>query len=119
MGWGDAPGATAAELVKSLAQFDPQGLAQALRRDEDHTAWFDQVCEALLPNYAYSLGWDRRDGPVPDSLPVIAVRRGVPAYAGPPLPWPPGWARLWTGGRALIRTEFRSQPTSAPPDTVR
>ncbi len=46
----------------ALAQFDPQGLAQALGRDEDHTAWFETVCEALLPDYAYSLGWERGAG---------------------------------------------------------
>jgi hypothetical protein len=40
MGWGDSPGATTEELIHALARFDPQGLAQALGRDEDHTAWF-------------------------------------------------------------------------------
>jgi hypothetical protein len=119
MGWGDAPGASAEELASALAKFDPHGLAQALSRDEDHTAWFDAVCEALLPNYAYTLGWDYRDGPVPENLPVIAVRRGVPEYAGPPLPWPPGWARMWTGGRAGIRTRLKTYPAGAPSDVVR
>jgi hypothetical protein len=94
-------------------------LAQALRRDEDHTEWFDAVCEALLPNYAYTLGWDYRDGPVPDHLPVIPVRRGVPAYAGPPLPWPPGWSKMWRGGSALVRAGFGTEPANAPSDTVR
>lgn len=119
LGWGDQPGASAQELVRAFAQFDPHGLAQALRRDEDHTTWFDEVCEALLPNYAYTLGWDLRDGPVPEHLPVIAVRRGVPAYVGPPLPWPPGWTKLWTGGRALVKTNFRTSPAGAPSDAVR
>jgi len=119
LGWGDQPGATAQDLVHAFARFDPQGLAQALRRDEDHTAWFDAVCEALLPNYAYTLGWDLRDGPVPDHLPVIPVRRGVPAYAGPPLPWPPGWARIWTGGRALVKTSFKKDRADAPSDVFR
>jgi hypothetical protein len=77
-------------------------LAQALGRDEDHTAWFDAVCEVLLPNYAFSLGWDLRDGPLPNHLPVIPVRRNVPAYAGPQLPWPPGWPQRWTGRSELM-----------------
>lgn len=124
LGWGDQPGASAVELSRALARFDPQGLAQALRRDEDHAAWFDAVCEALLPNYAYTLGWDLRDGPVPEHLPVIPVRRGVPPYAGPPLPWPPGWAKIWTGGQALVRPCLRAAPSGiaapdAPSDTPR
>ena len=65
LGWGDAPGASAHELVSSLARFDPQGLSRALGRDEDHSQWFASVCEALLPNYTYSLGWDQRDGAPP------------------------------------------------------
>ena len=100
MGWGDAPTASAAELASCLAQFDPQGLAHALGRDEDHTAWFAQACHLLLPNYAFSLSWDLRDGPQPASVPVMAVRSGLPEYAGPPLPWPPGWKRLWRSGAA-------------------
>jgi len=99
MGWGDAPGATTAELTSALARFDPTGLAQALGRDEDHTAWFALSCDALLPDYAFSLGWDHRDGPQPEGLPVIPVRRGVPEYSGPPLPWPPGWTHLWRTAR--------------------
>jgi hypothetical protein len=54
MGWGDAPGATTDELIHALAKFDPEGLARALGRDEDHTAWFAGVCDALLPGYMYS-----------------------------------------------------------------
>lgn len=100
LGWGDNPGASASELVSALAQFDPHGLAQALGRDEDHSAWFAAVCDALLPNYAFSLGWHTNDGSankasMPASLPVIPVRSGIPEYDGPPLPWPPGWAGLW------------------------
>jgi hypothetical protein len=107
MGWGDSPGETTEELASTLARFDPQGLSQALGRDDDHTEWFDAVCAALLPNYAFSLGWDGRIGPAPSALPVIPVRRGVPEYAGPDLPWPPGWARLWSGSTALIQPEVR------------
>ncbi len=44
LGWSDAPGESAAQLASTLARFDPHGLAQALGRDEDHTAWFDAVC---------------------------------------------------------------------------
>jgi hypothetical protein len=51
MGWGEAPGASVDELISALAKFDPQGLAQALGRDEDHAEWLDTVCQALLPNY--------------------------------------------------------------------
>jgi len=101
LGWGDSPGASPQQLASALAQADPHGLAQALGRDQDHAEWFEAVSETLGPDYAYTLGWDSRNGPVPAALPVIAVRSGVPAYAGPELPWPPGWARLWrhcTGG---------------------
>lgn len=93
LGWGDQPGASIPELTCALAQFDPPGLAQALGRDEDYCNWFAQVCDALLPDYAFSLGW--RGGVLPDSLPVIPVRKTVPEYCGPSLPWPPGWAGLW------------------------
>jgi hypothetical protein len=101
LGWGDAPAASSQELGSALAKFDPAGLAQALGRDEDHTLWFEQVCDALLPNYAYSLGWDRRDGPEPAHLPIIPVRVGVPEYSGPALSWPPGWKKVWTGTQPL------------------
>ncbi len=95
MGWGDAPTATAAELASNLAQFDPAGLANALGRDEDHTDWFAQACDLLLPNYAYSLSWDSRDNAQPTSVPIIAVRSGLPDYSGKPLSWPPGWKHMW------------------------
>ncbi len=115
MGWGDAPGASAEELASALARFDPHGLAQALGRDEDHANWFDTVCEALLPDYAFSLGWDRRDGPQPEGLPIIPVRGGVPDHAGPALPWPPGWARLWSTGRTdlVVRINRAGIPSDA------
>jgi hypothetical protein len=90
MGWGDAPGASSAELSQALAQFDPAGLAQALGRDEDHSAWFADVCDALLPDYAYSLGADTADNPLPLYLPVIGVRQRQPALERQ-LPYPPGW----------------------------
>jgi hypothetical protein len=95
MGWGDAPGASTEELIHALAKFDPQGLANALGRDEDHTAWFDQVCEALLPNYAYSLGADDPKRALPEHLPVIPVRQRLDAYQGEALTWPPGWKKIW------------------------
>lgn len=98
IGWGDTPTATPAELASFLAQFDPCGLAHALGRDEDHTDWFAMACERLLPRYAFSLSWDHRDGPQPASVPVIPVRCNVPSYAGPALPWPPGWNRMWRAG---------------------
>jgi hypothetical protein len=99
LGWGDSPGDSPTELCSALARFDPQGLAQALGRDEDHARWFADVCDALLPNYAYSLSMDRFNGAIPDSLPIIPLRSNVPAYTGPALPWPPGWAALWSGSR--------------------
>lgn len=104
MGWGDTPGATTGELIDALARFDPQGLAQALGRDDDHSAWFGRVCDALLPNYMYSLDMQRTPGePLPDMppVPVVAVRAGVAPYAGPDIAWPPGWAGLWRGRHAL------------------
>lgn len=109
MGWGDKPADSAHELVSALARFDPQGLAQALGRDEDHAAWFADVCDALLPNYAFSLGWD---GPQPEYLPVISLRANVAPYEGRALPWPPGWKNLWrsfrsdTSGRAIDADRF-------------
>jgi hypothetical protein len=97
MGWGDRPGADAQTLAAALARSDPEGLAQALGRDEDHTEWFAHVAQALLPDYAFRLGWDQGQ-PMPQHLPVFAVRKDVPPYAGPPLPWPPGWAGTWQTG---------------------
>ena len=81
MGWGDSPGASTGELIDALARFDPQGLAQALGRDEDHAAWFAQVCDALLPGYMYSLDMARPEGgPLTDMppVPVIPVRTTLP-----------------------------------------
>ena len=95
MPWGDAPGANATELIHALAKFDPAGLAQALGRDEDHTNWFAMVCDALLPNYAYSLGADDANKLLLPRLPVIALRQRQGVYMGPDLPWPPGWQHIW------------------------
>jgi hypothetical protein len=96
MGWGDAPGASSTELVHALAQFDPAGLAHALGHDEDHSLWFATVCDALLPNYAYSLATDQPNVPLPAHLPIITVRQRLPDYSGSPLPWPPGWQGIWS-----------------------
>jgi hypothetical protein len=116
MGWGDTPGASTEELIRCLATHDPEGLAQALGPDAEHTAWFASVCDALLPNYAYSLGWQFTTRPKtanganaganqrslllqPTDLPVIAVKRGLKPYVtnpdATPLAWPPGWANGW------------------------
>lgn len=95
LGWGDKPGDSVHELLSALAKFDPQGLAQALGRDDDHADWFADVCDALLPNYAFSLGWDQAAGPQPEYLPVIPLRANVAPYKGRALPWPPGWKHLW------------------------
>ena len=95
MGWGDLPGATADELIDALARFDPEGLANALGEDEEHAVWFRRICEAVLPDYMYSL--EKRlnpDGSVSNVLPVYPLRQGVPDYDGPSLPCPPGWSKL-------------------------
>ena len=104
MGWGDTPGATAAELVHALAKFDPHGLAQALGRDEDHANWFEGVCAALLPGYMYSLDMPRPGNGLLEEMPpvpVIGVRNNLPPYSGPQLPWPPGWTELWSRKHAM------------------
>jgi hypothetical protein len=104
MGWGDNPGATTEELVHALAKFDPQGLAQALGRDDDHTAWFASVCDALLPGYMYSLDMQRPAGaPLIEMppVPVVPVRATLPPYSGPDITWPPGWAGLWSKVHAM------------------
>ena len=122
LGWGDAPGASTADLRSALAKCDPQGLAQALGRDEDHTKWFADVCDALLPHYAFSLGWDRHDGPRPSNLPVIALKPNIPAYAGPPLDLPPGWRRLWSSVPRvgdLTQNITGTNPADAPSDADR
>ena len=121
LGWGDAPGASAHELVSSLARFDPQGLSRALGRDEDHSQWFADVCEALLPNYTYSLGWDQRDGAPPEHLPVIPLRSHVAPYSGPALPWPPGWGTLWRNLPRVGSTSrsLRTDPSDVPSDADR
>ncbi len=123
LGWGDAPGASAQELVQALAKFDPHGLSRALGRDEDHAAWFADVCDALLPNYTYTLGWDSHDGALPEHLPVIPLHSQVAPYAGPALPWPPGWGGLWRRGRGASRsrseTVSRTDPAGAPSDAAR
>ena len=127
MGWGDQPGATTGELIDALARFDPLGLAQALGRDEDHTAWFETVCAALLPNYMYSLNLEHAAAPDPSRsaqlalppVPVIAVRRNVPDYAGPALTWPPGWAGLWRGLPMAAPATPRISLSGVPDDALR
>ncbi|MBI3229423.1 MAG: L-asparaginase [Burkholderiales bacterium] len=101
MGWGDAPGATAEELASALAQFDPEGLALALGRDEDHSAWFAETCDALLPHYMYSLDMQGHlaENELP-AMPIIAVNHAVAPYSGPQITWPPGWANLWPHKRS-------------------
>lgn len=107
MGWGDLPGATTEELIQALAKFDPEGLAQALGRDEDHAAWFDNVCKALLPGYMYSLSKERSsDKSFPAALPVYSVRHSVPEYAGLSLPWPPGWKQPHRQPHVLSRSDY-------------
>lgn len=100
MGWGDKPGATAQELVSALAQYDAQGLAQALGRDEDYAQWFAMVCDALLPDYTFSLS--REEAMMTGCLPVIPVRSGIGPYKGPALPWPPGWEQVWRPSRDFV-----------------
>lgn len=94
MGWGDIAGATTEALIDVLSRFDPAGLAQGLGKDEDYAAWFAQICDALLPNYTFSLACDP-SALFSSHLQVIPIKNGIPPYDGPPLPWPPGWTRLW------------------------
>jgi hypothetical protein len=58
-----------------------------------------------LPGYMYSLDMQRpTDGtllPEMPPVPVIAVRATLPAYPGPALSWPPGWAGLWSRSHVL------------------
>ncbi len=75
-----------------------------LGRDEDHTAWFAATCDALLPGYMYSLNIERPAGGgliEAPPVPVVAVRAGLPAYAGLDIGWPPGWAGLWTRSHVM------------------
>lgn len=97
LGWGDAPGAGAAELAAALRSFDPEGLDEARGSDSRHTQWFEEVAANLLPDFAYSLGWDAMSKPpgMPDHLPIMSVKRGSGRYTGPNLPWPPGWTDGW------------------------
>lgn len=72
-------GQPADELIDALARFDPEGLANALGEDEEHAVWFRRICEAVLPDYMYSL--EKRlnpDGSVSNVLPVYPLRQGVP-----------------------------------------
>jgi len=108
MGWGDAPGASTEELIHALAAFDPAGLAQALGHDEDHTTWFAQVCDALLPDYAYSLGADTPDNPLPLHLPLMAVRQRLPEPGDLALPYPPGWEHTWSQDSLARRHQQRA-----------
>lgn len=100
LGWGDAPGASTAELIQALAKFDPEGLSHALGRDADHSAWFAAACGALLPGYAYSFGWEAPHVSAASAtlagtaLQVMPVRQGLPAYGGAPLPLAPGLQHL-------------------------
>lgn len=95
LGWGDAPGASTAELIQALAQFDPEGLSHALGYDADHSAWFAATCDALLPDYAYSFGWEAPNAVAASAaLQVMPVRQGLPAYGGAALPLAPGLQHL-------------------------
>lgn len=116
MGWGDGPGASTAELISALARFDPEGLAQALGRDEDHTHWFDTICHALLPCYMYSLNATPAGAAAVHGMPIVSVRRNIPDYQGVPLNWPPGWAGLWSRPQhPLHRRDHRPQPAYPGP----
>ncbi|WP_230405068.1 L-asparaginase [Undibacterium rugosum] len=107
MGWGDVPGASTAELIAALARFDPAGLAQALGRDEDHTSWFASICDALLPGYAYSLGSDTPEAPLPYFLPVIPVRERRQEQVFE-LNYPPGWDSTWSPDSLARRHQMRA-----------
>lgn len=115
MGWGDAPCASTEELASAFLAADADGLAHARGRDDLHTEWFEEVCTALLPNYGYSLGWDTmaaRHAGMPEYLPIMPVRRGVGAFAGTPLDWPPGWIDGWAhhGYQRVLRRATQRSP---------
>lgn len=95
LGWGDAPGASTAELIQALARFDPEGLSHALGHDADHSAWFAAICDTLLSDYAYSFGWEAPNVATSGAaLQVMPVRQGLTAYRGPALPVAPGLQHL-------------------------
>ena len=108
MGWGDAPGASTEELIHALAQFDPAGLAQALGKDEDHTAWFADVCDKLLPDFAYSLGADSPTSPLPLYLPGIGVRQRQTVPVDMILRYPPGWEQTWSPESRALHYQQRA-----------
>ena len=120
LGWGDAPGADTHALISALAKFDPSGLANALGRDEDHTRWFADVCDALLPDYTYSLGWDQQAGPQPQLLPIVPLRSNVKPYIGMPLSFPPGWGHLWSSvPRISVNNTLHKDRVDSPSDADR
>jgi hypothetical protein len=43
-------------------------------------------------------------------VPVIPVRAILPAYAGPAIGWPPGWAGLWTRTHVMPAPQIRLTP---------
>jgi hypothetical protein len=45
-------------------------------------------------------------------VPVVPVRAGLPAYSGPAIGWPPGWAGLWTRRHAMpsVKPNFTGEP---------
>ncbi|MEO8170471.1 MAG: L-asparaginase [Oxalobacteraceae bacterium] len=109
LGWDDAPGASTAELIQALAKFDPEGLSHAIGRDAEHSDWFAATCDALLPDYAYSFGWEAPNvaaaaGLAGAALQVMPVRQRLPAYSGVALPLPPGLQHLERAHRMLLRS---------------
>ena len=88
-------GGTAKGGINRLTLTDP---------DRQVRDWFAAACDALLPNYAFSLNRDQPDNSPAASVPIIPVRRGLPDYAGPALSWPPGWNRLWLNGALRPRS---------------
>ena len=83
IGWGDNPGAGTAELIRCLAQYDPEGLARALGKDEEHTVWFKKVCAAFITGLHVQPGtqWPQSAG-----TRALAHLPGTPEHAG--LFWP-------------------------------
>lgn len=115
LGWGDAPGASTSELIQALAQFDPEGLALALGRDEDHTAWFAGVQQALTADFAYSFtplsvahSDTRFDSSA--SLSIMSVRADKRQYQGPALSYPPGWPNFNYAGSTVPALRFDILP---------
>ena len=78
------------------------------------------MCDALLPDYTYSLGWDQQAGPQPQLLPIVPLRSKVKPYIGMPLSFPPGWGHLWSSvPRISVNNTLNKDRVDSPSDADR